>query len=155
MPSFSLRPATAADQTAIRRMVIRAWLNPHHLDWRHFVLAVDDAGEMVGCGQIRPHATGWAELASLATLPAWQGQGVATAVVGRLLQTYTAAHPTAPLWLLCAHPLALFYPRFGFAAVEELPPYMASIQRIRHLTRTLHRWGVMPRHMVVMRRAGQ
>lgn len=50
---------------------------------RGFCLVVDNQGELVGSGQLAIYPNG-AELANLAVVPAWRGQGVGTAVVGVL-----------------------------------------------------------------------
>jgi ribosomal protein S18 acetylase RimI-like enzyme len=92
---YTLRPASAGDQAAIRRLVYQARINPRGLDWRRFVLAVDAGQRMVGCGQIKPHGDGSRELASIAVDPGWREGGVASAMIGDLMQ----AGPS--LWLVC------------------------------------------------------
>src|SRR3989304_5329525 len=64
-----LRPETAADAGAIRSLIFRVGINPRGLDWRRFQVAVDPGGRLVGCGQVKPHADGSRELASIAVPP--------------------------------------------------------------------------------------
>ncbi len=49
------------------------------LDWKRFVVAVNDQDEMIGCGQLKPHGQDVLELASIAVYPEHQGKGVARA----------------------------------------------------------------------------
>jgi N-acetylglutamate synthase-like GNAT family acetyltransferase len=136
-----LRPATSGDQGAIRSLIYRARINPRGLDWRRFVLAVDDGGRLVGCGQLKPHKDGSRELASIAVEPAWRGQGVASMIVRQLMQ----AGP--PLWLVCRAELTPFYTRFGFRPVvpEEAAP--AHFRRLLRFGRWLNRVSP-PEHWV-------
>jgi len=128
--SFHLRPATRKEQAAIRALIRAVRINPLGIHWRRFVLAVDDQDGMVGCGQIKPHADGSRELASIAVVEAWRGRGVAKALITHLMQ---AAKP--PLWLTCRSRLMPFYERFGFRAVEPGQPMPAYFRRILRLVR--------------------
>jgi N-acetylglutamate synthase-like GNAT family acetyltransferase len=124
---FSLRAAESADAPAIRQMVMRARLNPISLDWRRFLLAVDRAGGVIGCAQVRPHGDGSLELASVVVRESRRRRGVARALIGEL---QTAAGQ--PLWLTCRAPLMVFYRRFGFCEVgvdEPQPPYFRRVRR--------------------------
>ncbi|HSH04359.1 MAG TPA: GNAT family N-acetyltransferase, partial [Anaerolineae bacterium] len=75
-----LRAGVAADEAEIKGLIKEYGLNPLGLDWRRFLVAVDGAGNFVGCGQLKPHGDGSLELASLAVVRAWREKGV-----GRLL----------------------------------------------------------------------
>jgi hypothetical protein len=46
-----LRAATASDAGAIRLLIFRVGINPRDLDWRRFLVAVDEAGKLIGCGR--------------------------------------------------------------------------------------------------------
>ncbi len=134
---YHLRRATRSDLRQIRRLIYSERLNPLGLDWRRFWLAVDEDGQMIGCGQVKPHRDGSRELASIAVRPEWRRRGAASAIIRRLL----AEHP-APLYLTCRAELVGFYARFGFGAVEhpaELPPYFRRVaqfsQWLSRLTR--------------------
>ena len=124
---FTLRPAVKQDAPAIRRLIWRVRINPTGLDWRHFILAVDENGELLGSGQIKPHRDGTKELASIAVQPEARQLGIASAIITHLL-----AENTPPLYLICASPLGVFYQRFGFIEleVEDMPPDLKARWRL-------------------------
>ena len=142
---FEIRPATQADAGAIRSLIHRVKINPLSLDWRRFVLAVNPAGEILGCGQIKPHGDGTRELASIAVWPRYQGGGVGRALVAHLL-----ASSNPPLYLTCRASLRRFYEPFGFHPLEpeEMPPYFRRIWTFVRVARAIFR-GAQP--MLVMR----
>lgn len=113
-----LRAATAADQPMIRAMIHTARLNPVHVQWPNFIVAVARAGEaapaqIVGVGQIKPHGDGSRELASIAVLPAYQSRGIAAALIHTLL-----GGECGPVYLYCGNTMPAYYARFGFVEVE-------------------------------------
>ncbi len=110
---FALRAARAGDQPVIVRMVRAAHINPTGIAWSRFVVA-EAAGEIIGIGQIKLHRGSTRELASIATAKAWQGKGVATAVIKHLLD----ATPR-PVHLFCEGALVPFYTRFGFVELAD------------------------------------
>jgi GNAT superfamily N-acetyltransferase len=134
MPTYRLQPATAAHQNEIKALVRVGRINPLGLDWRRFVVALDENDIVVGCGQIKPHRDGSWELASIVVAPAWRGQGVARAIIERLL-----ADSPRPLWLTCVAPLTPFYAQFNFRELTtpaDMPPYFRWVSRLfRLLTR--------------------
>ena len=85
---FTLRPAAQADDQAIRDLVHIGQINPTGLDWRRFLVAETGQGQVIGCGQVKPHRDGSRELASIVVHPAWRGQGVARAVIERLIHEH-------------------------------------------------------------------
>src|SRR5512142_861341 len=101
---FVLRPATSDDAAAIRRLIRLVKINPLGLDWRRFALAVDDLGNMLGCGQLKPHEDGLLELASIAVVPEQRGNGVARAIIEHLISI-----APRPLYLTCRSHLGPFY----------------------------------------------
>lgn len=126
-----LRPATDRDAGRIRSLILRVRINPTQLDWRRFVVAVDPAERLIGCGQVKPHGDGSRELASIAVRPAWRRRQVASAIVAELQRL----HPP-PLWLTCRPKLTGFYERFGFQIVEQpdaMPRYFQKILRLARL----------------------
>lgn len=131
--AYSLRPASAEDQGAIRRLVFQGRINPRGLHWRNFIVAVDGCQRVIGCGQIKPHHDGSRELSSIVVAPDWQGGGIATAIVERLMQ----AGP--PLWGICREELAPFYQRFGFERVLAPRASSPTFRRILRLSRWLTR----------------
>ena len=128
-PSFTLRPATAEDARAINTLVRKAGINPTGLKWPRFVVA-DSADGVVACGQIKPHADGSQELASIAVTLSWQGKGLARSIIEHLL-----ARHSGELHLMCRAPLGPFYEKFGFRTLseEEMPPYFHRIKRLTKL----------------------
>lgn len=143
-----LRSAAAEDQAAIVSLVRAAQINPMDLKWRHFVVAVDEAsGSIVSIGQIKPHGDGSRELASIATVPAYQHQGIARRVIEHLL-----ARNPGELYLTCLATMEGFYAPFGFRAVgqREMSPYFRRLTRVAGALMFLDKH----RHLVVMRRSG-
>lgn len=125
---FTLRPATSADGPVIRELIRRVQINPFGLDWRRFLIAVDEGGRLVGCAQVKVHRDESRELASVAVAEAWRGKGVARALVERLL---SEAQP--PLWLVCRTALVPLYDRFGFRLAgpdDRLPRTFRLIRRV-------------------------
>lgn len=143
---FTLRPATASDAAAIRRIIAIAHINPTSLSWQRFVLATNQEGQIVGCGQVKPHRDGSQELASIAVQPEWRGKGIARAIIERLLQT----HP-GTLYLTCRSPLGPLYQNFGFRIISagEMPPYF---QRLSQVVRLVNKWLHQPETLLVMKR---
>ena len=131
-----LRPATQADFPAIRLMIRSERINPMDLDWRRFIVATDQGGEVIGCGQVKTHRDGSRELASLVVLPAWRGQGVARTIIERLI-----ADNPGKLYLTCRSGLGPLYEKFSFRAIpaEEMPPYFRRISRLARVFLALAR----------------
>lgn len=136
MPSFTLRPARESESRQIRDLIHLVGINPTGLDWRRFIVAVNERDEMIGCGQLKPHGADILELASLAVYPEHRGKGVARAIVEYLL-----ANSPRPLYLMCASPLGAFYEKFGFRRIpyEEMPHYFQRIVRLAGLLTSLAR----------------
>jgi amino-acid N-acetyltransferase len=109
--SISIKPATAADQEHIARLIREARLNPRDLDWRRFVVA-DTRGTLVGCAQIQVHARGTRELASVAVTPRLQGSGIG----GRLVESILAQEP-GTIYLMTRRETAGYFERFGFRRI--------------------------------------
>ena len=128
MTEFYLQAATAAQETAVKNLVRAVQINPLGLDWRRFLVAVDDTGALIGCGQAKPHGDGARELASIAVVRPWRRQGIARAIIQRL-----QADHAPPLWLTCVSSLVPFYAQFGFREVMEtavMPPYFRRVCRL-------------------------
>lgn len=122
-----LRKAVKSDSKAIRRLIWKVGINPIGLDWRRFVVAQDDAECLIGCGQIKPHADGSRELASIAVEPEYQGQRLGSAIIRHLL-----AGTEPPLYLTCRASLESYYQQFGFYTLSnprEMPVYFRRISK--------------------------
>jgi N-acetylglutamate synthase-like GNAT family acetyltransferase len=90
-------------------------------------VAVNEQEEIIGCGQIKPHGKDVLELASVAVRPECRRQGIARAIIERLL-----ADGPRPLYLMCRTRLQPLYEKFGFRAIrfEEMPRYFQRISRL-------------------------
>ena len=131
MAEFTLRPAERDDFPAIRSLINAVHINPTGLDWRRFLIATSMQNELLGCGQIKPHADGSCELASIAVDERVRGNGIAKGIIMALL----AMEATRPLYLMCRSRLELFYLKFEFRVItyDEMPPYFRHISRLAHL----------------------
>jgi N-acetylglutamate synthase-like GNAT family acetyltransferase len=126
---LTIRPATEADQPTVRRLIKAANLNPMSLHWPNFLMAEED-GAIVGLGQVKTHGDGSRELASIAVVPASQGQGIGSTIIKALL-----ARERGVLHLTCQRQLQGYYERFGFSRLEpaEFPPYFRRMIPIINL----------------------
>jgi amino-acid N-acetyltransferase len=123
MAAPTIRPAIAADQPTITRMVRRAGINPMALRWPHFLIA-EEGGQIVGIGQVKRHRDGTRELASLAVVPDRQGEGIGSSLVKALISQHEGV-----LYLTCRSQLQGYYERFGFRLLEraEYPRYFSRL----------------------------
>ncbi|MCL4863346.1 MAG: GNAT family N-acetyltransferase [Caldilineaceae bacterium] len=121
--SFTIRPAAEADRTAILALMRPGDYNRINLKPACFLVA-EEAGRVIGIGQVKRHRDGAWELASLVVAADRRGQGVG----GALLRALSARH-TGDLYLLCLAPLEGYYERFGFrrAASHTLPRSLARM----------------------------
>ncbi len=143
---FTLRQATAQDAFRIRQIIYQVQNNPTALNWKRFTLAIDPAGRIIGCGQVKVHADGALELASLAVLPEWRGRGVARKIIEHLL-----GQNPGRIYLTCGSRLEPLYQKFGFRSleIEEMTPYYKRLSRMAAL---FNRLTSRPDHLSVMRR---
>jgi amino-acid N-acetyltransferase len=102
-----IRRATAADQPVIGRTVRQARLNPRNLHWPAFVIAEAD-DKPVGVAQVRRHADGSRELASLVVVD--EHRGVAARMIDALL-----CDETHPVFTLLDRRYAEHFTRWGFS----------------------------------------
>ena len=132
--SFIIRAATAEDAPAIRDLIRAVRIDPFDLAWRRFVVASTSEGQIIGCGQIKPHTDGTRELASIAVRPGWRRGGIAREVIQHLMASHTG-----PLYLTCRASLGEFYAKFGFRRVEpaKMPAHYQRIQRLSQLLKAL------------------
>lgn len=135
---FSIRSARQSDDQPIRKLIRQSHINPTGLDWSRFLVAVDQEDRVIGCGQVKPHQDGSRELASIAVVPEWRHQRVASAVIRRLLRS-----GAGELFLVCRSSLGSFYEQFGFYSIEQdnMPPYFKRINRLGRWVRRLEKKG--------------
>jgi amino-acid N-acetyltransferase len=145
MMNFSIRPARETDDSQIRELIYLVGINPTGLDWKRFVVAVNDRDEMIGCGQLKPHGQQVLELASIAVYPDHQGKGVARAIIEHLLKD-----SPRPLYLMCQSSLGTLYEKFGFRDIsyDEMPRYFQRISKLAGLVTTL---ASREEHLLIMK----
>jgi N-acetylglutamate synthase-like GNAT family acetyltransferase len=121
------RPAAKEDAPAIRALIRKVGINPMDLNWRHFLVMMDEDGRLAACGQIKVHAGGLRELASIAVADRYRGQGLARRIIERLME-----QESPPLYLTCRSSLESLYQKFGFnpLKVDEMPPYYRRLYRL-------------------------
>ena len=97
------------------------------LVWKRFILAVNDKDEMIGCGQLKPHGNEILELASIAVVPEYRRQGIASAIIEHLLKV-----SSRPLYLTCISKMGPFYEKFGFVSLpyDEMPRYFQRLSKL-------------------------
>lgn len=145
---FVIQPAASQHAVAIQSLVRTSGINPTGLAWQRFLVAVDAAGELIGCVQIKPHRDGSRELASLAVAPQWQSQGVARALVEAILTQHLGT-----LYLMCQARLGVFYEKFGFSRlpVDAMPTYFRRISKLAGVVLAMRK---ADEQLLVMRRTG-
>jgi len=129
-----IRPARERESAQIKDLIHLVGINPMDLDWKRFVVAVNDRDEMIGCGQLKPHGKDILELASLAVYPEQHGKGVGRAIIEHLLKD-----SPRPLYLMCESSVGPLYEKFGFREIsyEEMPRYFQRISKVVGLATTL------------------
>ena len=125
---FTIRPAQAADEPAIKNLIREMHLNPMGLKWPNFVVAEDEQGVFIGCGQIKSHKDGSRELASLAVVKSWRGRDVATAIIHHLIPG-----TERPLYLMCRSGLVPFYQKFNFHELTDPATMPRTFRRYRRI----------------------
>ena len=142
---ISIRSAHETESAQIRDLIHVVGINPLGLDWKRFVVAVNERDEMIGCGQIKPHGQDVLELASIAVYPEHQGKGVARAIIEHLLED-----SPRPLYLMCQSSLGTFYEKFDFQSVtyKEMPRYFQRISKLAGLVNTL---ASREEHLLIMK----
>lgn len=142
-----LRPAIHTDEPLIRALIRRNGLNPLGINWQRFTLATRGPdGPVIGMGQMKVHADGSRELASIAVVEEARERGIARQIIEHLL-----AAETGVVWLTCRPPMRGFYEPFGFIEILDpsgMPRYFGRIARV---LKWLRRVG-MDRGPAIMRR---
>ena len=127
MSNFEIRPALEVESAQIKDLINLVGINPTGLDWKRFIVAVNGNGQVVSCGQLKPHGEDVLELASIGTLPEYRGKGLARLVIESLLQK-----SPRPLYLMCISHNGPMYEKFGFHIIEEkeMPKYFRRISKM-------------------------
>lgn len=136
MGNFTLRPARESESGQIRDLIHLVGINPMSLDWKRFIVAVNERDEMIGCGQLKPHGQAIIELASLAVYPEHRGEGIGRAIIEHLIEK-----GPRPLYLMCESSKGPLYEKFGFhvIAYDEMPRYFRRISKLAGLASKLAR----------------
>ena len=92
----TLRAAQASDDAKIKWMVRTSKINPTGLKWPRFTVAENEAGELIGCVQLKPRSGDVCELASLVVAKPYRKQGIG----GQLINHVIAMHDRE-LYLMC------------------------------------------------------
>jgi N-acetylglutamate synthase-like GNAT family acetyltransferase len=145
MTNYTLRPARELEFRVIKDLIHLTGINPMGLDWKRFIVAVNDKDQVLGIGQIKPHGEVVLELASIAVYPEYRGQGIAGAIIEHLLKD-----SPRPLYLTCISSLGPLYEKFGFREIsrDEMPRYF---QRISKLANVLFAFANRDDHLLVMK----
>ncbi|HND92609.1 MAG TPA: GNAT family N-acetyltransferase [Anaerolineales bacterium] len=127
MSKESIRPALESESAQIKDLINLVGINPTGLDWKRFVVTVNDSGQVIACGQIKPHGTDIRELASIAVHPDHRGKGLARAVIEVLLE-----QTERPVYLMCIAHNGPMYEKFGFHTVsdDQMPKYFKRIKNL-------------------------
>jgi len=147
MMNFTLRSARESEAGQIKDLIHLVGINPMGLDWKRFIVAVNDQDQIIGIGQIKPHGANAEilELASIAVYPEHQGKGAARAIIEHLLKD-----SPRPLYLMCESSNGSLYEKFGFYEIlfDEMPRYFQRLSKLAGLMSTLAR---RDEHLLVMK----
>jgi amino-acid N-acetyltransferase len=113
---YVIRRALMREEEAIRALVRSERLNPHHLHFQNFAVAVA-GGKFIGASQIRRHPDGSRELGSVVVARPWRGRGISAEIIAWLLDSEAET-----IHVITRRKHAEHYVRWGFAAI---PPRMA------------------------------
>lgn len=127
MSGYEIRLADESESGQIKDLIHLVGINPSGLEWSRFIVAVKADGEIIGCGQIKPHGQDIKELASIAVKPEHRLQGVARRIIEELLR-----NTTRPIYLMCIEHNGGMYEKFGFRVIEldEMPRYFRRMQKL-------------------------
>jgi len=127
MTDHNIRPALESESTQIKDLINLVGINPTGLDWKRFVVALNENGQVIACGQIKPHGVDIRELASIAVSPEHRGRGLARAVIEMLLR-----ENPRPMYLMCVSHNGPMYERFGFQSIDakQSPRYFARMKKL-------------------------
>lgn len=136
MVNYEVRPALESESPQIKHLIHEGGINPMGLDWKRFLVAVEENGQVIGCGQIKPHGQDILELASIAVTPSYQKKGIARKIIERLLE-----QSPRPLYLMCIEHNGPMYEKFGFRAIEldEMPRYFHRMRKLFDLSKAVRK----------------
>lgn len=143
-----IRPAMEADRTAILSLMRSGDFNRINLRPACFLVA-EEAGRVIGIGQVKRHRDGTPELASLVVAADRRGEGIGQALVRALVISHQG-----PLYLFCLAELESFYAQLGFQRVarRQLPRLLALIHGLGNGMGRLPSLAGKPRLQVITMR---
>lgn len=106
--------AIIADEPQIRGILEKLDGDRANFNVSQFMV-VKNEGKIIGCVRIKFFLDGSLELASLAVLPEYQGQGIGSELIRKLL----LSKPVRPIFLLTSLDKEEFYKRFGFNIINS------------------------------------
>lgn len=138
MLKYEIRPALESESAQIKELIHLVGINPTGLDWKRFIVAVNDGGGVIGCGQIKPHGADIREMASIAVSPEYRGQGIARKIIEELLRK-----TSRPLYLMCMAHNGRMYEKFGFETIsyEQMPRYFQRMKKVFDIADVFMRTG--------------
>ena len=138
MTNYALREAQESDARQIKDLIHLVGINPMGLDWKRFIVAVDDRDQVIGTGQLKPHGADILELASIAVSPDRRGEGIARAIIEYILKD-----SPRPLYLTCLSTMGPLYEKFGFASLgyEDMPRYFQRLSKVANVMMSFAREG--------------
>jgi len=145
MTAYEIRPALESESAQIKDLIHLVGINPSGLDWKRFLVAVNASGEVIACGQVKPHGADILEMASIATHPQYRRQGVAGKIIERLLK-----QTPRPLYLMCIAHNGPMYEKFGFTRLDDrqMPKYFRRINKLFTVAKAIRR---MDEDLLVMK----
>lgn len=138
MVEYKIRSALESEFAQIKALINLVGINPSGLDWKRFIVGVNDEGQVIACGQLKPHSGDILELASIGTHPNYERKGIASAIIVELLKT-----PTRPLYLMCMEHNGSLYEKFGFRTMDEneMPKYFRRMKNLFKVADVVMRSG--------------
>ena len=127
MTRYEIHSALESESAQIKDLIHLVGINPTGLDWKRFIVAVNDGGEVIACGQVKPHGADIQEMASIAVSPEYRGGGIARKIIEELL-----AKTSRPVYLMCMGHNGPMYEKFEFKSIayEQMPRYFQRIQKV-------------------------
>jgi amino-acid N-acetyltransferase len=123
--SFTVRPARTADVPGIQALIeplvrSRVLLGKERVVFyeavQEFRVAVDESGQLIGCGALHVMWEDLGEVRTLAVTDEWLHRGVGHAILGEIEAAATALGLTR---LFCLTFETAFFGRHGFEAISE------------------------------------
>ena len=127
MDEIVFRKALESESGQIKDLIHLVDINPSGLDWKRFIVGVNASGEVIACGQIKPHGADAFEMASIAVHPDFRERGHARKIMEMLLED-----SPRPMYLMCLSHNGPMYEKFGFHVIDgdDLPKYFRRMKKL-------------------------